>query len=74
MPEWVDYQHINEHHKFQTVETWSSGNTSDPPPTTCWICGKGFESHWFPISDAKKLADLHQQVYDIADEVWNNES
>ena len=62
MAEIVDWQHLDEHHKYQQI------NNEDH----CWICGKTMKNHWFPITDSKKLADLHQQVYDIADEAWNN--
>jgi hypothetical protein len=71
MAEIVDWQHIDEHHPFQTVETWTSDNTGSPP-VTCWVCGKTADNHWFPKTDLAMKAALLNQIDDIAKEAWNN--
>ena len=61
--EWVNWENINERHKFTIVEQWSSNNTG-PPPTTCYICGKQKEEHWFAKVNPKQLWDEVDQIVD----------
>lgn len=71
MAEWVDFEHINEHHRFQTAETWSSDNTSTAP-TICWICGKTMEEHWFPKTNLAMKAAILNQADEVAKQAWDN--
>ena len=71
MVEIVDWQNINEQHRFQTVETWSSDNTNNPPPAHCWICGKHQDEHWFP-PDLQRIVDTTLEIEKIAQDAWDN--
>lgn len=60
MAEWVDWQNIDEHHRYQQV------NDED----FCWICGKTMEEHWFPKTDLAMKAAILNQADEIAKKAW----
>lgn len=57
-PEWVDYQHINDRHRYQELNDQNF----------CWICGKDKDDHWWPESPFKGL----EQASDIVERLFND--
>lgn len=54
MPEWVDWQHISQKHKYVQI--------NDEP--VCATCGNGMDNHWFPKQNPKKILDEANQIVD----------
>lgn len=54
MPEWVDWQYINEHHRYIQQDNES----------TCLVCGKNMNNHWFSRQNPKRILDEAEQVAD----------
>lgn len=52
MPEWLDWQHISERHKFVQID--------DNP--NCASCGKPMEGHWFPSRNPQEVLDQANKV------------
>ncbi len=46
-PEWVDWQHISECHKYVQVN-------NEP---TCTVCGRDMSNHWFPKKNPQVVLD-----------------
>ena len=52
MPDWVDWQNINERHKYIQQD-------NEP---TCMVCGRDMTNHWFPKQNPKKVIDEAEQI------------
>ena len=54
MPEWVNWDNINERHKY----------VQEDDATNCKVCGREMTNHWFPKVNPKQLWDEVDQIVD----------
>lgn len=51
-PEWVNWEHLSDHHRY----------VQENDSTTCMVCGRGMENHWFPKQNPRKVLDEAMQT------------
>jgi len=56
MPEWVDWQHLSQQHKF----------VAEGDSKTCMTCGNDMDHHWFPRKNPKPLIDEAESIVNDA--------
>ena len=54
MPEWVDWQHLSQQHKY----------IQEGDATVCMVCGNDMNHHWFSRVNPKPLLDEVEQIAD----------
>ena len=53
-PEWLNWDNITERHKY----------VQEDDATSCKVCGREMNNHWFPKTNPKQLWDEVDQIVD----------